>query len=154
MDTIALYGTPIALVLNAGALYVAARQLFHGRRGTSAAALIALNESFRQAWLQFTNAGTEDAKQHNLADVMNLLDLTCAIFEDRLFVGRGGQLLEDYLCDTLILIGQSQDARPRIEAMMMTEKTFEHVVRFLQRHRDRVKAFRVSLASNSSVPVD
>src|ERR1700730_11073730 len=100
MDAIALWanvGTLIALVLNAVALYVTARQLFIGRRAASAGALIALSESFRQAWLQFSNAGDEDAKQHTFADVMNLLESACAIFEDRLFVGRAGRLLEDYL---------------------------------------------------------
>jgi hypothetical protein len=151
MDTIALWanvGTLIALVVNAVVLYVAARQLFHGRRAASAGALIALNESFRQAWLQFTNAQTEDAKQHGFADVLNLLELACAVFEDKLFVGRGGRLLEDYLLHVFYLLGESQDARKRIEPMMVTEKTFEHTLRFVQHHRERLKAFRFPLASN------
>jgi hypothetical protein len=152
MDAIALWanvGTLIALVLNAIALFVAARQLFDGRRAASAGALIALNESFRQAWLQFSKAGEEDAKQHGFADVMNLLESACAIFEDKLFVGRAGRLLEDYLCHVFVLIAQSEDARKRIEALMLTEKTFEHILRFLQRHRDRVKGFSFPLASKS-----
>jgi hypothetical protein len=146
MDAIALWanvGTLIALVLNAVALYVASRQLFDGRRAGSAGALIALNESFRQAWLQFSNAQEEDAKQHTFADVMNLLESACAIFEDKLFVGRAGDLLEDYLCHVFGLIGQSEDSRKRIEGMMLTDKTFEHILRFVQRHRDRIKNFNI-----------
>ncbi|MFO1099049.1 MAG: hypothetical protein U1E81_12500 [Xanthobacteraceae bacterium] len=145
-DAVALWanvGTFIALVLNAAALFVAARQLFDGRRASSAGALIALTESFRQAWLQFSNAIDEDAKQHGFADIMNLLECACAIFDDALFFGRTGRLLEDYLCHVFILIGQSQDARKRIEAMMLTEKTFEHILHFLQTHRDRVRGFSV-----------
>jgi hypothetical protein len=52
--------TVFALLLNFIAILVAAWQLKAGRSGTSAGALIALNESFRQAWLRFTDATGED----------------------------------------------------------------------------------------------
>jgi hypothetical protein len=73
------------------------------------------------------------------ADVMNLLESACAIFDEKLFVGKVGRLLEDYLCHVFILIQQSDDARTRIERLMMTERTFEHIVKFLQRHRESIK---------------
>jgi hypothetical protein len=142
VDAVAFWAnivTLIALPFTVCALVVAVTQLFYGRRATSAGALINLNESFRQAWLQFSNAQSDDAKQHSFADVMNLLETACAIFEDKLFVGRSGRLLEDYLCHIFGLIEHSPDGKKRIETMMMTEKTFEHILRFVQCHRDWVK---------------
>ena len=116
MDAVAFWAniaTLVVLALNVAALYLAARQLRIGRTGASAGALIALNDSFRQGWLEFSFAGDEARKHHAFADIMNLLKSTCAIFEDKLFVGKAGKLLEDYLCHVLILIlGQRRCARP------------------------------------------
>jgi len=137
MDAIVAWATIGALFLNFVALLVAAGQLKAGRSGASAAALIALNEAFRQAWLQFTKADAEDAKQHAFADLMNQLELACAIFDDRLFVGSAADLLENYLRAVFRLIEQSEDARRRIQAMITTGTTFQHIVRFLAKHRDR-----------------
>jgi len=128
--------TPIALLIGAV-------QLFYGRRASSGGALIALMESFRQAWLQFSNAPHEGAKQHTFSDVMNLLNMSCAIFEDTLFIGRSGRLLEFYLFHVFGLIEHSDDAKKRIQRMIMTEKTFEHIVKFIERHRDEIKGFKL-----------
>jgi hypothetical protein len=140
IEAIALWAniaTLIALILNVAALVFAGYQLKIGRRGTSASALITLNESFRQAWLHFSNVD-EDGKQHAFADIMNLLESACAIFEDGMLIGKGGRLLEDYLCHVFTLIQQSDDARIRIEMMMATDKTFEYIVAFLESHRKKI----------------
>ena len=145
IDAIALganIATLIAFVLNIAALFFAGYQLKIGRRGTSASALIALNESFRQAWLHFSNVD-EGGKQHAFADIMNLLESACVIFEDGMLVGKGGRLLEDYLCHVFTLIQQSDDARNRIKAMMATEKTFEYILAFLKKHRKRLNGITI-----------
>ena len=142
MDAVAFWAniaTLVVLVLTVVALFVAGRQLFHGRRAASAGSVIALNESFRQAWLQFRNAGDEGTKYYTFADIMNLLEIACAIFEDKIFVGRGGRLLEDYLCDVFNLIEQSEDAKKRIESMIHGEKKFKHILVFLRCHQDQIK---------------
>lgn len=140
MDAVAFYaniGTLVAVALTAIALFLTARQLRIGRRASSAGAFIALNESFRQAWLHFSNID-EAGKQYAFTDVMNLLDSACAIFDEKIFIGKVATLLEDYLCHVFILIQESPDARGRIEQMMMTSKTFEHIVKFLRQHRTRI----------------
>jgi hypothetical protein len=145
MDALAFWAsiaTLVAVALNVIALFVMARQLRTGRRAASAGALIALNESFRQAWLQFSQA-SEDWRQHTFSDIVNLLETACAIDEDKLFVGKGGKLLEDYLCHVLILIQQSDDARQRIERMMLTPLTFKHILNFIQRHRREIKGIKL-----------
>jgi hypothetical protein len=155
MDAVAFWAnvaTLIVLVLTLVALIVAVVQLFYGRKAASGGALIALNESFRQAWLQFSNAEEPAAKQHAFSDVMNLLNMTCATLEDKLFVGRAGRLLETYLCDVFGLIGQSDDAKESIQAMMMRPKTFEHVYKFVRIHRKQIKGFKLPPAVNEPSP--
>jgi len=151
MDAVAFYAniaTIGVVFFNAVALLVAARQLWAARRGASAGAYIALNESLRQTWLQFSNV-SEQGKQHAFSDVMNLLESACAIFEDKIFVGKVGTLLEDYLCHVLILIQDSDDARNRIERMMVTEKTFDHILRFVAQHRNRISGIKLPVPAKS-----
>ena len=131
--------TLVALLFTVGALGFTAWQVWTGRLAASANALIALNDAFRQAWLEFRNATGEDSKQYAFSDVMNLLESACAIFQDRLFVGRSGKLFEEYLCHVLILIRDSPDAKRRIEKMLLMPNTFEHVLRFLKQHRREVR---------------
>jgi hypothetical protein len=140
MDAVAFYAniaTLVAVALTAIALFLTARQLRIGRRATSAGAFIALNESLRQAWLQFSNID-EAGKQYAIADVMNLLESACVIFDEKIFVGKVETLLEDYLCHVFILIQESDDARGRIEHMMLADRTFEHIVKFLRHHHKRI----------------
>ncbi len=151
VDAIALYANiaTIAVVFfNAIALLVAARQLSTGRSGASAGAYVTLNESLRQAWLHFSSV-SDDGKQHAFADVMNLLEAACAIFDDRVFVGKVATLLEDYLCHVFIVIQESDDARNRIEQMILTDKTFEHILRFVSRHRSRIKGIKLPFPSTA-----
>jgi hypothetical protein len=145
MDTVAFYAniaTLLAVALTAIALFVTARQLRIGRRSASAGAFIALNESLRQAWLHFSTID-EARKQYAFADVMNLLESACVIFDEKIFVGKVETLLEDYLCHVFILIQESDDARGRIEHMMLTGKTFEHIVKFLRHHRKRISRIQL-----------
>lgn len=149
MDAVAFYAniaTLFAVALTAIALFFTARQLRIGRRAASAGAFIALNESFRQAWLHFRNIDEADeaGKQYAFADVMNLLETACAIFDEKIFVGKVATLLEDYLCHVFILIQESDDARERIEQhMMLTDKTFEHIGKFLGQHRKRINRIQL-----------
>ena len=74
-DAIALYAniaTIVVVFFTAVALLVAARQLWAARKGASAGAFIALNESFRQAWLHFSNVD-EQGKQHAFSDNNQLI---------------------------------------------------------------------------------
>jgi hypothetical protein len=140
MDAVAFFAniaTLVAVTFTAIALFLAARQLLIGRRAASAGAFVALNESLRQSWLHFSTVD-EAGKQYAFTDVMNLLESACVIFDEKIFVGKVETLLEDYLCHVFILIQESDDARGRIEPMMMTGKTFEHIVKFLRQHKQRI----------------
>jgi hypothetical protein len=58
------------------------------RRAGSGASLIALNEAFRQCWLAFVAAGSDErSKHHAFGDLANTLEIACAIFRDGVFFG-------------------------------------------------------------------
>jgi hypothetical protein len=149
-DAVAFYAnvaTLVAAPLGLIGLWVAICQLSAGRNAASAAAVIALNESLRQAWLHFVQTTDGDKRQHAFADIVNLLESACAIDDDMLFVGSGGTLLGDYILHQLKLIEQSDDALQRIEKMFVTEKTFLHISNYLRRRRGDFKRLRIPLVA-------
>lgn len=153
IDAVGFYASVATLVaapLGLIGLIVAIWQLWAGRKAASAATVIALNESFRQAWLLSSQASDDDGKQYAFSDVINLLETACAVAEDKLLVARGGKLLEDYLCHMLILIQQSDDARQRIERMFVTPQTFGHIKIFLAGHRPQVKGIKIPLTPETN----
>jgi hypothetical protein len=76
MDAVAFYANIATLI----AVFIAAWQVRLGRKAASAGAFMTLNESLRQAWLHFSTV-SDEGKQHAFADVMNLLESACAIFD-------------------------------------------------------------------------
>lgn len=136
-------GTLVALILNVVAIAFAVIQLKAGQRASSAASLISLHESFRQAWLQFTRASNNLEEQHAFADIMNLLEIACASFGDKSFSGKSGSVLESYLCHIFSLIGQSKEAADRLDGMFTTDKTFQNIVLFLKTHRSQIQSLRL-----------
>jgi hypothetical protein len=135
MEMVALLAnlaTLFALFLAVIALFMTARQLWVGRRASSASALIALNESLRQAWLHFKNATTDADNQYAFADVMNLLEIACAAREDGLFVGETGVVMNKYLLDILKAIGADVSAKARIKSMLGVPGTFVNLYRFVR----------------------
>ena len=89
-----------------------------------------------------SNAGrlsyaAQDEKKRQLAfgDLVNALEVACAIFRDKLFFGRAGDVLEHYLLSTFRLIEANDDARARMLNLLQTPRTFENTVEFLRQHR-------------------
>jgi hypothetical protein len=77
----AAVATFAALLLGAGAVWYAARQLSLAKKAGSGSSLIALSEAFRQCWQVYISAG-DDEKKKNYAfgDLANTLEVACAIF--------------------------------------------------------------------------
>jgi hypothetical protein len=130
--------TLVALVPTFIALVMTARQLWAGRLASSATTLVALNESLRQAWLQFRRAEGEDDVQYTFSDVMNLMEIACAAREDGLFVGETGDMMGKYLLHVLKAIAEDTSAKARIEKMLGVPGTFEHLYRFVRSHRKSI----------------
>jgi hypothetical protein len=93
--------------------------------------LIALNEGFRQGWERFLTASNEPARQHQFAELLNALEIACALSIRRVFVGVARELLAEYLADVMRLLDTNDDAKQRIEALVHSETTFRYLVLYL-----------------------
>jgi hypothetical protein len=113
------------------ALIVAVIALGKADRNASAATMVTLNEAFRQAWPRFLSAEGEEAKQYEFSELMNLLEIGCAVYWERSLSGVSRELIEEYLGNVLSLLGSNSDARGRIEQMRHSPTTFKYIRKFL-----------------------
>ena len=113
------------------ALRVAHVALHRSDRNASAATLVTLNDGFRQGWKRFIDANNPDTKDYEFAELMNLFEIACAIHLDDSVHGASKELLEDYLCRTLSLIGENDYAKARLIALRETHNTFKFLAAFL-----------------------
>ena len=115
------------------ALAVAIVAIRKSDRNTSAATLVTLNEGFRQGWHRFLPAEEEVERQHEFSELMNLLEIGCAIYMEGSLSGVSRELAEEYLGNVLSLLEANQEARTRIEAMRQSPTTFKYIRQFLVR---------------------
>jgi len=123
-DAIGLASLAVAAV----ALVVALMALRRSDRNTSAGTLVTLYEAFRQAWNRFLNAESEDG--YEFAELMNLVEIGCAVHLDGSVHGVSRELLEEYLCETVSLIESDAAARGHISRLKSKPTTFKYLRKF------------------------
>ena len=151
LDTLAKIATIVGLPATTAALLYVIRQFKLGRLTASAGSLIALQESLRQSWIRYTetlqieappalNEAHNQRLLHSFADLANLLESSCALFEDNVFFWKSGELFEKYLLAIFGLINASADAKKRLELLIHSEDTFAHITAFIASHRAAIHA--------------
>ena len=125
---LAAMATIIALPCGIAAAFYAGRQLSLARKAGSAASLIALNDVFRECWRAFIEASDEKTKQYAFGELANALEVACALFRDKMFIGRSRDLLEHYLLSVFQLIQNNIDARGRLAARARGAGAFGQVL--------------------------
>jgi len=125
-DWIALASGAISFIALGIAIYAVRK----GNRNSSAATLVTLNDGFRQAWLRFLNAKDEQTMQAEFSELMNLIEIACAIYLEKSLSGVSRELAREYLEGILNLIKSNADARSRIEAMRHSPTTFKYIRKF------------------------
>ncbi|MBW4092605.1 MAG: hypothetical protein HIU82_16080 [Proteobacteria bacterium] len=126
-DEVAIISAGVSLI----ALAVAVVSIRKSDRNSSAATLVALNEGFQQAWHRFLSAEDEPERQYEFSELMNLLEIGCAIYLEGSLSGVSRELAEEYLGNTLSLLETNQDARSRIGPMRHSPTTFKYIRQFL-----------------------
>jgi hypothetical protein len=53
-----------------------------------------------------------------------------------------GKLLEEYLCHVFFILQESDDVRQRMENLILTSGTFQHITTFLRNHRSVIRGLR------------
>ena len=139
-DWLAIGGLAVAAI----GLGFTAYGIHRGNQNASASSLIVLNDLLRERWEWFLHADTEAKKQHSFAELMNALEIACAISMKGVFVGVSRELLTEYLDGVLTLLDDNDDARGRAKALVDTETTFKYVIAYLTAFRKRRKGHAVA----------
>lgn len=125
-DWIALSSLFVAVI----ALVVAITAIYKGNRNSSVATLVTLSEASRQAWQRFLSAPNEDTKWYELAELVNLLEISSAILNEKSFAGVSKDLLKDYLSEAVSLLINDPYASKAVDKMWSAPTTFEHIRKF------------------------
>lgn len=132
-DGIALTSLGVALA----ALWLSYLAIIRGNKNGSAASLIALNEGFRQGWERFLAAEGDDARRHQFADLMNLLEIACALEFDKALVGKPREILTEYLSEVFGILNGNGEAKELVEGLIGAPTNMKYVQRYI-RERKRV----------------
>lgn len=106
-----------------------------------------MNEGLRAAWQRYFSSVNEE-KTYELSELMNALELGCAIYSEHSLSGVSRKIAAEYLCASLSMLEQSDDARAAIAAMRHSPTTFEYTLKFITsaKRRGDYQKFRVALS--------
>lgn len=126
-----------SLAIAVAALLVAIYAIARANKTTSAATLVSLNEAFRQAWerLLATSQTDTSAVDAELADLLNLIEIACAIHLEGSVTGHSKRLLVEYLNNVLAVLTKATVFNDRALRLVQTQDTFEFIKRFLEEKR-------------------
>jgi hypothetical protein len=147
-DQIALATGLISGTISLIALAVALFAIRKGNKNSSAAILVTLNDSFRQAWQRFLAAEDETSRQHEFAELLNVMEIACAIYLEKSLAGVSRKLAEEYISHILTNV----DAQERLASMINSPTTFEYIAGFrakMRRLRDPHKISRTQLLTST-----
>jgi hypothetical protein len=147
-DWIATWSFVVAVISLIAALisiYVAVYAIKKGNKNSSVATLVTLNEAFREAWQRLIlsissyqeHPENKDNRYANLAELINLTELGCAIHDESSLTGVSKNLVKQYLLDTLEIIISDDYLSKQIPDMLTDPTTFEHIRKFLKSQRSQ-----------------
>jgi hypothetical protein len=125
-----------SLVVAFAALGISIYAIVRANATTSAATFVTLNEGFRQAWercLQSREA--QGAQNDGLAELLNLLEIACAIYLEGSVSGNSRKLIAEYLESVLSLLTKNPSLNAQVPHLLQTEETFIFIKKFLRKKR-------------------
>ena len=125
-----------SLAISAFSIVLALRAISRSDKNSSAASLIAIYGGFHEAWRRFLGSKNDGERQYELSELMNLVEIGCAIHSEHSFLGASGELIEDYIQSSLWLLADDPDVRSRVPAMFNSPDTFKYIRRFLRLRRN------------------
>jgi hypothetical protein len=73
-----------------------------------------------------------DAANYNLAELLNLLEIACAIYLEKSLSGNSRELMSEYLGSTLSLLIKTPVINDKALRLLQTEETFIFIKKFLK----------------------
>jgi hypothetical protein len=142
----------VALFVAAVSLVVAVYAIRKGNRNSSVATLVTITEAAREAWKRFLNAENDNDRGYELAELMNILEVGCAMVNERSLAGVSKDLLKELFKQELAHIDGNEYARGQIKTMMSEPHTFEQISRFKERLHDTPRLwYRIVLRCSEKV---
>jgi hypothetical protein len=124
----------VSLVVAFAALVVAWYGIRRSNRTTSAATMVTLNEGFRGAWGRFLAAQGE-SRSYELAELLNLFEIACAIYIEKSLTGNSRKLMAEYLEGILRVLVANEYTCQEITPLLQTPSTFIFIKRCLKEKR-------------------
>lgn len=124
----------LAVGLGALALGVPVFSIHRSNLNSSVSSFLALNEGFRQAWVRYIHSDAEQ-RDHEFAELMNLLEIACAVQLEGSLFGVSRELTAEYIKESLTLLDEHEDARVRYERAIHSPTTFKYIRMFRARMR-------------------
>lgn len=146
----------VSLLVALVALVVSLMALHRSDRTGSAGTLVSLYDSIAEAWRRFLQAGTDSDQSFELAELLNRLEVACALSLGQGIHGASKELLDDYVENSLIAIVGDPGASKSLGRLQDKPTTFKYLDRFIRgrkrwgRMGDVRSAFEEATASDSS----
>jgi hypothetical protein len=77
-------------------------------------------------------ADSQDKKSHEFAEILNLIELSCAIYKEKILVGSARDIYENYVEDVLLIIEKNDERLRELERFIHKPNTFENI-KFVRR---------------------
>jgi hypothetical protein len=128
---IEIFSLVASIVASIAALWLAWYGIRRANRTSSAATLVTLNESFRQGWIRYLEASDQAKKNYQLAELLNLHEIACAVFLENSLTGNSKKLMGDYLNRAIKIIKDNKEAYDYVKAeLVQSTSTFEFIRKF------------------------
>ena len=124
-----------SLIVASIALLIAWYAIRRANKTTSAATMVTLNEGFRNAWSRFFLASGPAQKEIELAELINLFEIACAIRLEGSLSGHSAELIGEYLENVLRLLVTNPYALEHIPPLLQNLTTFKFIKQFLRLKR-------------------
>jgi hypothetical protein len=125
----------VSLIVALAALGIAVYAISRANATASAATLISLNEAFRQRWEQCLPKLQGQDASYEIAELLNLLEIACAIYLERSVTGNSRELLVEYLNALLSLVVREPAISDRVPQLLENRSTFAFIRKFLRKKR-------------------
>lgn len=130
-----------AAVATIATLFYAGYQARRSRISSSAASAIAIFANIRRDFESLGDAKDDDKNlTSSLFDLLNNLELGCALYFDGIFAGRSGKLIVSFIKAILSLIENRPHLLEKVESALQEPETFEHIRKFCKEYKQDWKA--------------
>jgi hypothetical protein len=112
------------------------------KASASAGTIVTLNQAFREAWGHLSYAEDEIRKEFAIAELLNLLEIACAIRLEKSLSPKTKKLIDDYLKNVIQALKRNPSINAIAKQLIQASTTFEFIKqyhnKFIRQKRKRL----------------